>query len=284
MSNEKAVRNQNPMEGQSTGESRKTIENRKEDKKAFRKFIVITIISGLVGGVVGYTSFGVTELPRRIAELIGPAVSTVALFGNIIISTVMLIALSLLMVKSRRSFKEWDGEDEYMIERIERNLTYGFNATFVHMVIGYFLFGAGVYVLDIVEAGRNMSLPGAAVALLGFVYAMIVMMWFQKEIVNFTKEINPEKQGSIYDAKFQKKWMDSCDELERLQIYKAGYKAYSAVNYTCMGLWVFTTFGIMIWDFGMLPMTMVTIIWLVAGVTYGAECMRSAKNSPERMQ
>lgn len=279
--NQKALENQNAIGNQKVMENQKAIENRKEDKKAFKKFIVIIIVSGLVGGVVGYTSAGTVEVQKRAAELLLSATRIVAPFGNVILATVMLIALSLLLRHCKKSFAGWDGEEETLIDGIERKLSCGLIATSIYTGISFFLFGAGVYVLDIAKAGRNMPWKGVAVTLLGVVYAMVVIVFFQKEIINFTKEINPEKHGSVYDARFQKKWLESCDELERLQAYKACYKAYNAVNYTCMGLWVFTTIGIMIWDFGMVPMMMVMIIWLVAVGTYGAACIRLTKNPSE---
>lgn len=284
MSEEKTVMEQNSMKEKKITENQKTIENRKEDKKAFKKFVVMIIISGLLGGVVGYMSVGTRGVQERAAEMLLAAVSAIAPFGNIILTTLMLIAFLLLIRQCKRSYAGWDGEEEALIDRIEQRLTYGLTATTIYMVISLFLFGAGLYALDFAEAVRNMSWTEVAVPFLGLIYAMAVSVWAQKEIVNFTKEINPEKQGSIYDARFQKKWLESCDELERLQIYKACYRAYNVVNYTCMGLWMFTTIGIMIWDFGMLPMAMVTIIWLAAGITYGAECVRLTKNPVELMK
>ena len=38
---------------------------------------------------------------------------------------------------------------------------------------------------------------------------MVVTVIAQNRIVNFTKEINPEKKGSVYDLKFQKTWIAS---------------------------------------------------------------------------
>ena len=49
----------------------------------------------------------------------------------------------------------------------------------------------------------------------------------QQMTVDFQKIMNPEKQGSVYDLRFQKKWEESCDELEKFTIYRSAYKAYS---------------------------------------------------------
>ena len=108
---------------------------------------------------------------------------------------------------------------------------------------------------------------------------------FQESIVekksklnNFEREINPILKGSIYDAKFSKKWIDSCDEALKLGIYKSAYKAYKSVNFTCILLWLFCIIGSTFWDFGIAPIAIVTIIWLVQSTTYYIETIRVSKS------
>ena len=48
-----------------------------------------------------------------------------------------------------------------------------------------------------------------------FLASVAVLVVLQQKIVDLERRINPEKRGSVYDMKFQKTWMDSCDEAER---------------------------------------------------------------------
>ena len=64
-----------------------------------------------------------------------------------------------------------------------------------------------------------------------------------------TKELNPEKKGSVYDVKFVDKWEDSCDEAEKILIYKCAYKTYNKMSGLYIGLWIFCVFGNAIFDF-----------------------------------
>ena len=84
-------------------------------------------------------------------------------------------------------------------------------------------------------------------------------------------------KGSIYDVKFSKKWFDSCDEAIKLGIYKSAYKAYISVSTTCVILWVICVIGYDIWDFGIAPMVIVTIIWLVQTISYCVESIKQSK-------
>lgn len=103
---------------------------------------------------------------------------------------------------------------------------------------------------------------------------MVVTVTAQNRIVNFTKEINPEKKGSVYDLKFQKTWIASCDEAEQLQIYRAAFRAYTAMNYAALGMFLVCFIGMLSWNFGLLPITMVLFVWLTGVIIYGVESLR----------
>ena len=91
--------------------------------------------------------------------------------------------------------------------------------------------------------------------------------------------MNPLLEGSIYDVKFSEKWIDSCDEAIKLGIYKSYFKAYKAVTNTCILLWLICVLGYGLWDFGVMPLVMITVIWLVQTIAY---CMESIKSSKTR--
>lgn len=54
-----------------------------------------------------------------------------------------------------------------------------------------------------------------------FLLSCACVIFAQQKAVDLERRMNPEKHGSVYDAKFQKKWLDSCDESERRQIGEA---------------------------------------------------------------
>lgn len=90
----------------------------------------------------------------------------------------------------------------------------------------------------------------------------------ERRTVDITKQIYPEKNGSVYDFSFQKKWMASCDEAEKLMIGQCAYKAYRAVSSACMVLWIILTLAAMFFDTGFLPVLVVCIIWGVSLCVY----------------
>ena len=99
----------------------------------------------------------------------------------------------------------------------------------------------------------------------------------QQKVVDLTKKINPEKRGSVYDMKFQKKWLDSCDESEQRQIGQACYKAYQAVTKVSLWLWVALMVLHFAFDTGLLPAVPVLIIFGVLQITYTLETIRLSR-------
>ncbi len=90
------------------------------------------------------------------------------------------------------------------------------------------------------DTGASMLLL-AGIA--GFLAVMAEAVIIQQKCVDAAKKTNPEKTASVYDVKFQKKWMDSCDEAEKILIGKCAVKAYRAVNTVCTVLAVIFAVG-----------------------------------------
>ena len=251
----------------------------KEDKKAFWKMILFIVIGGVIGFFVGMLAVGTEAKIAQFAEVLKEGARIIAPFGNLFFGTLTWIVAAVLMKKSRKIYAGWDGEDENVIDEVEMKLTYAISLTSVNLIVCFFFFGLGVYTIEFAKLRQTGVLFDFVIVFVGYFYSMIVNTIWQKNLVNFTKEINPEKRGSVYDTKFQNEWLESCDESEKLQIYQAGYAAMKAGGHACMGLWIVCIIGMMTWNFGIVPMIMVLIIWLVLVVRYNAECIRLSKHS-----
>ncbi|MBQ5922337.1 MAG: DUF3169 family protein [Alistipes sp.] len=59
----------------------------------------------------------------------------------------------------------------------------------------------------------------------GLILSVVVAMVASVKIVNFEKEMNPEKKGSAYDFNFQKKWLARVTQ--SLQIFSQCILTYS---------------------------------------------------------
>lgn len=265
----------------------KAKENKKEDAKALGKFITVFVVAGIIGGICGFFGTFLADIIK--GDIWGNAKQLLGIFSPIamyVLTTGVLVFDFVQEKKCRKRFEAWDGEDENVYDWLDEKLNYVLMAASLNMILGYFFFGAAMYCEELWDSSsyEGASLWYAAITIAGLLYVTAVVIRVQKRVVNFSKEMNPEKRGSVYDTKFQKKWMESCDEAERLLIYKACYKAYMVTQSTCVCLWVVTTFGLMIFDTGLLPMVCVIIIWLAATIGYLAESMRLSKHPTEIMK
>ena len=124
------------------------------------------------------------------------------------------------------------------------------------------------------------GLPGpfiyvlAAATVCMFIFIFTVFS-FQKKAVNLEKMLNPEKKGSIYDFRFQKKWYENLDELEKRQVGIASYKAYRIVNMTCLVMMIVTIFLGMIVKITILPIFIIGALWLVQILSFSIESIKN---------
>lgn len=115
----------------------------------------------------------------------------------------------------------------------------------------------------------------AAVA--AFIAVMVETIVVQQRCVDAVKRMNPEKTASVYDVKLQRKWMDSCDEAEKIIVGKCAYKAYAAANTACAVLAIIFAVCALIFNTGFLPSLAVCVNWFVLQFIYYSETVRCSK-------
>ena len=103
----------------------------------------------------------------------------------------------------------WDGEDESICDIAEQKLN------MILMIISI-VFICAIFLISATYSGRfAMIEKHLNMYVLGIVTFLIIMaegIIIQQKVVDITKIMYPEKTASVYDLKFQKKWVDSCDE------------------------------------------------------------------------
>lgn len=248
---------------------------KKDNRKALPKFLLMMLCAAVVGGVLGFlTGYFGEQDAAVVIELAADSFFTVIAPWAIPVTAVVLLGAALwYYAGAKRLIAAWDGEDEDTVDAAEEKLNWVLLLTTVQMALNFFFFAVGNRYIPI---GNMALLVNVAV----FLVVMAVITVLQQKVVDQTRRLNPEKQGSVYDRKFKEKWLASCDEAEQRQIGQAAYKAYSTVNLLCPILWVLLLVGGFVFDWGLLPVFLVSLIWGVLNVTYTLEAMRlSQKHS-----
>lgn len=254
---------------------------KRENKKAIPKFILTVILSLVFGGVLG------VALVFLNLEGFDAALAAAGLLFTNRMAPWLMIALPVVELavclpiyfSAKKQFSAWDGEDESVSGEVEAKLSVCIWITGLCTVLAFFLLSA-IFAGFVHNAGTPQMMPAPMFfgGLAAFLANLFVPVVLQQKLVDLTKQLNPEKQGSVYDTKFQKKWYGSCDEAERAIIGQCAFQAYRAMCMTCMALWVVFALGGMFFSWGFLPAMAVCIVWAVGQSVYSYSCIKLGKS------
>ena len=253
---------------------------KQEDKKALPKFIAIVVCSLIVGGVLGVLMVKLSlEDFQEVLDGAGLYFTNYAAPWLIIALPVIEFAVCLpIYFSAKKQLAAWDGEDETVSGRAEAKLSVCMSITGLCTVLAFFLLSA-MFAGFVGNAGTERMMPAPVFfgGLAGFPLSLFAPMVLQQKLVDLTKQLNPEKRGSVYDTKFQKKWYESCDEAERALIGQCAFKAYQAMCRTCMALWTVFALGGMFFNWGFLPALAVCVVWGVGQTAYAYWTLRLSR-------
>lgn len=252
---------------------------KQENKKAMPRFILIFVVCLVVGLALGFVTAWLDF------ESFGDALSAFgAFYASRLAGWLLCVCLIVefaaglpLYFSAKRQFTVWDGEDEAVSEAIEEKLSVCMWITSMAIVLG-FLLVAGHFSGMMHGEFRNRTVH----TFLGhgaFLFILTGSIIFQQKLVDMTKQLNPEKHGSVYDPKFHEKWLASCDEAERAVIGQCAMKSYQAVTFTCLALWTVFVLGGIYFDWGLLPVVPVCVVWGVSQSVYSYWAIRLSKPS-----
>ena len=240
------------------------------NRKALPKYLLILFVAAIFGGVLGFAAgwMGHDNLSEVIASAVSNGLTAAAPWALLVTSVVSLAAILWLYWGAKALFTTWDGEGDDAMDRADEKLSWALLITAAQLVLDMFFFA-------VAQSGHNMT---ALWSVLLFVVSIFSLVFSQQKVVDLTRKMNPEKQGSVYDVKFRKKWLESCDEAEQKQIGQAAYKAYNVVSTACPIVWAVLLLLSYAFNFSLLmPTFVVCFIWLLLQVSYCLEAIRLGK-------
>ena len=172
---------------------------RQEDSKALKKYLVVLVLCGVIGGFTGFfgakasDSHMLAEIVKTIADGFYMVVPYVPFVGT----TIAIIVSVILYRKSRKTFEQWDGEDEEVMEGIERNLSI---VLFIHaavMVIFYAFIALGFSYFSRIHEIEDIPWAAVILFIIGFIETTVYILIAEQKVVNMEKEMNPEMHKSI---------------------------------------------------------------------------------------
>ena len=248
--------------------------DKKENSKKIGIKFAITMICSLFAGIItgilaakyGKKSISVVDISNTLI------IPVTVLFC--LISVGLFIASYVIYARSQKEFRNWDGKDEDLLSKIEEKLSYPLLFSGIAQAVGYGFFPTIMWMGDQADIDKMLLSAAGFVSAVMFILTFVWVLTLQHYIVKFLKLVNPEKKGSIFETDFNKKWLNSCDEAQKMQVYRAGFVAYNAGIKCCVALWILSLVGMTALDTGVLPVIMTSIFLLVLTVSYCVECIK----------
>lgn len=256
-------------------------EIKKANRKALPKFIFMIVVCAALGLTIGFFSvkYGLNEMFNYMKSAVVFFGTHIAPWLMLSIAVIVMVVFIVLYKKVKNLLSDWNGEDEQILYALDEKLSVIMWLSNASLIVSYFLLTAsypgGFAAL---ENRENMlsCVVGAAV----FFVILFETIIIQQKCIDAAKKINPEKTtASVYDMKFQKKWMDNCDEAEKIVIGKCAFKAYSTTNNVCAVLACILTICAFIFNIGILPSLVVCLIWVINQSVYCRETIKYSKGS-----
>lgn len=253
-------------------------EIREANRRALPKYLVLMAVFLIAGFILGFLAsrYGLGALGDVLHGAGEGFGMYVAPWIMLAIAVVMPIACGILYRGAKKLIDTWDGEDEEVYQTVDGRLSLAMWIAGAALIATGFLTAASYSRFS--DRFESLYLTAlfliAVVSLFAIVLEMTVV---QQKCVDAVKRINPEKKASVYDLKFQKKWMDDCDEAEKILIGKCAYKAYAATNKMCAVLSSVLSVSALLFDIGFLPSLAVFLIWTVNQSAYCGEAVRYSK-------
>ncbi len=238
----------------------------KSGLKSLIIFVLLMIVMFIVGTLVGAGTACLQDSDKFMNALSGAfdavfrAVPFICLMG---ISIAMIVVLCLYGNCNAMYQKlQKDMEDDKLWDSLENRMNVTMIMINILIVADMFFFGIIMAYFD----SYNIVILVVDMVLVAVVGVLNIVLC--GKLVNIEKSLNPQKKGNVLDLRFDKIWMETADEAEKMIIYKSGYSAFKTTNSACGILWVVTFVGMLCFEAGAFAYSCVCIIWLINTITY----------------
>lgn len=238
-------------------------------KNSYLKLMLWTLIGAAIGAVLGVGSV----LLAKEGEI-----SSLELIYNAAVRNTVWIQLTVwlviggmslfLMNKAKKLAPLAEADDGWEAEKKAggaQNTV--LTMTNVNLVVQFMVFGIGF----------DEKNPYALWSVAMFLVSTITMTCMEIAVIKQVKKMNPMKKGDPGDLSFAKAWENSCDEAEKLQIYRCGYKAFQVTRYSLMFGLLAAIIGKLNMGTGNMSILLLGVIMLIQSISYGIYSMKDGK-------
>lgn len=240
-----------------------------------KKTIITLFIYAIIGFSLGILRAFGGDVIKYFGINIGLPDAADFLMEYIIVPQIIVATtLTLIIVYNYNSVKNMiflemkEEDDEDLAKKIDSIQDKALTIGVVNYICSFALFGISI-------DDRNPWILGSAVIFLIF---MAITFFLEIKVINQVKQRDPMKKGNPMSDNFKEEWIDSCDEAEKLMIFKAAYKSFLMMQYVLIVFMVICMLTKSIFGTGNLPIILIGLLWLTQTLSYSYYCKELQKN------
>lgn len=241
-----------------------------ENSKSYVNLAVKILFGGIIGGIGSFLAFFGGEKLLRFLEKMGNVIYQAAGAVEAVLAVGLAALVIGIFIHCRRLWKK-----EEMLEDEEAD-RYG--ELFEHRTqIGITLADAGAMIMllfaMLITAPAERIVENQSYAMTGSVYGImvvgcVIMAVMEIMFYHMMQKRDPQKKGDPASLSFDRKWLESCDESEKMVIYQATYKAYQGTQVVLLIGVILGVIGKEAFGTGNFPLILVGTAWLVGTCKY----------------
>lgn len=248
----------------------------KKKMNTYVRFVLIMILCMLGGGVVGGAVSMLDVSVSGAGEVFSGMVGLVCRMQIPLLLAIGVISVGMLeyvLYKMRKLGMQMAEAEDEEYELLEYQMdcigSLGTVACNISMVLGLLVISTG-YNMEYIRSAANITYLWVLVLfLVVYLYNGIWQVRYVKQL----QKIYPDKKGDPSSGKFQKQWMESCDEAEKEVIYQSSYKTYTRAMKLIPFLILVAMVSHLMWNTGLMAVFLIGVIWITMSFTYCRSCV-----------
>lgn len=247
--------------------------------KSYLKLLGALVLGGIIGGALSMMVLlqydqiiHVAKGAERILDHIGIVIEGIFVLGFVTVVTILYFYSRSLWKKEEAATDE---EADLYGEKFEKwsqiGVTVSEIAAGIIIITGFLTIPPNFPNGNVALAGTFLT--NTSIMLLGAIYMAILEIMYYHLI----QKRDPQKKGDPSSFSFNKKWLASCDETEKMVIYQAGYKGFSVMQILVLVGIIIAGIGKFDFDTGNFPIVLLGIVWIGGNLTFGRKKMRGLR-------
>lgn len=232
------------------------------------QMVLLMLLGGFIGGAGSAVCFIFKDDIVNILQEAEKITGSYSNWALIFLSVVLFILAPLLTAIAAGKLKRWNEESEEETEQLERSIQRYQNVLSIFMVGEMCI--SGISIANLHTEERLVSILSVIAVLF---YAVVVFwnLFFIGRLIKYDKKINPEKRGNYFSWNFNKEWLASCDEREKLRMFQAAYYTQLRTQFIYLGVFIGLLLLSNAVEVGIVPFLILLVIWVSQSLIYWYE-------------